>query len=194
MVRKMSKNTLNIYISGKPIIPNNEIIDKKNLYMPEVIIINLGKMIITLIHEIFGHFMRRYYAHLTKGIICFEAKDDKYLKTGTDSGFFIEKYFLGFNPLFYSNLTISDALCLLNYNEFEDYPIEKDQQFIINREVLNNIIQQNKEFFDFIGTKSNQITLEDYLSFLTPVKSYLYHRVVGGKIAEDYISLKKTFF
>ena len=91
-------------------------------------------------------------------------------------------------------MTISDALCLLNYNEFEDYPIEKDQQFIINREVLNNIIQQNKEFFDFIGTKSNQITLEDYLSFLTPVKSYLYHRVVCGKIAEDYISLKKTFF
>ena len=53
-------DTLNIYLSGKSIIPNNEIIDKKNLYMPEVIIINLGKMIITLIHEIFWHFLKLF--------------------------------------------------------------------------------------------------------------------------------------
>ena len=52
-------DTLDIYLSGKPIVPNSEI-DKNNIYMPEIIIINFGKIIVTLIHEIFGHFFKLY--------------------------------------------------------------------------------------------------------------------------------------
>jgi len=52
-------NTLDIYISGKPIVPNSEI-DKNNLYMPEIMIINFGKIIIALIHQIFGNFFKLY--------------------------------------------------------------------------------------------------------------------------------------
>jgi len=52
-------DTLDIYISGKPIVPNSEI-DKNNIYMPEIMIINFGKIIIALIHQIFGNFFKLY--------------------------------------------------------------------------------------------------------------------------------------
>jgi len=52
-------DTLNIYLSGKPIAPNNEI-NKNNVYMPEIKVINFTKIIITLIHEVFGHFFKLY--------------------------------------------------------------------------------------------------------------------------------------
>jgi len=51
-------DTLDIYVSGKPILPDG--FDEKNLNMSEILIINLGRIIVTLIHEIYGHFMKIY--------------------------------------------------------------------------------------------------------------------------------------
>ena len=52
-------DTLNIFLSGKPVIPNSQEYNN-NIYNPEIIIINFGKIIITLIHEIFGNFFKLY--------------------------------------------------------------------------------------------------------------------------------------
>ena len=51
-------DTLDVYASGKPILPDK--FNEQNLTISEILIINLGRIIVTLIHEIYGHFMKIY--------------------------------------------------------------------------------------------------------------------------------------
>ena len=51
-------DTLDIYVSGKPILPPG--FDEKNINMSEILIINLCRIIVSLMHEIFDHFMKIY--------------------------------------------------------------------------------------------------------------------------------------
>ena len=164
---------------------------KMNIYNKKIL--QLGRIILFALHEIMGHYMRRYYSYLTRGIIAFNTEDDNALNTGIESGDFIESEFLGFNTVNNSNLTLSDTLCLLYCDGFDNYPIEKKKQIIFNKEILENIINNNRDIFDFIGEKTNQISFQDYSSSLTPIKTDGNHRVSHKYINEDYIILKEKY-
>ena len=157
-----------------------------NIYNKKIL--ELGRIILFAVHEILGHYLRRYYHYLTHGKISFYTKEDKKIITGKEGGFFVEEEFLGFDSDSKSCLTISNALCLLYWDKFKDYPIKKNNNFAINKEVLENIVTKNKEVFDFIGEGSTQIKFEDYLTFLTPVDTYNIPRNCFPK--EDFIYLK----
>ena len=136
--------------------------------------------------------MRRYYHYSTHGKISFWTKEDNSLYTGEENGFYIEYEFVGINHVIKSTLSIYDALCLLNLDKFDDYPLEKNNKFIINKEILENIVYKNKEIFDFIGNKPEQIKFEDYLDSLISIDSYNIHRRLV--VDEDFIYLNKFLY
>ena len=155
-------------------------------------ILQLGRIILIALHEIMGHYFRRYYSYLTHGLVSFDTKEDKVLHTGDEGGYFIEEEFLGFSGSHQSVLSISESLCLLNYKRFEKYPIKnKKEKFNINKDVLSDIIKNNSFVFDFIGNQENQVTFEDYFSFLVPVDNCGIKR--NTFINEDFIYLKESF-
>ena len=147
-------------------------------------ILTIGKIILVILHEICSHFTRRYYSYLTHGLIAFDEDEDKNLNTGKEGSFFFEEFFLGFTRSYKSNLTITDALILFYWDKFEKYPIKTK----INKEMLANIVQNNSEIFNFIGNNNNQITIEDYLFHLTPIKIKNFHQCACRSFDEDYIS------
>ena len=155
-------------------------------------VLQLGRIILIALHEILGHFMRRYYHYSTHGKISFWTKEDNSLYTGEENGFYIEYEFVGINHVIKSTLSIYDALCLLNLDKFDDYPLEKNNKFIINKEILENIVYKNKEIFDFIGNKPEQIKFEDYLDSLISIDSYNIHRRLV--VDEDFIYLNKFLY
>lgn len=177
---------LNITINS---IPGKYGDKKTNIYNQRIL--QLGRIILFALHEIMGHFMRRYYSYFTHGKISFDTNEDKVLITGKESGFYIENEFFGFYSSNKSYLTISDALCLFNWNNYEDYPIEKEHRFNINKDTLENIILNNKEIFNFVGDGNEQIKFEDYLTFLTPIDSLGVSRKCIPN--EDFIYLNEVF-
>ena len=155
-------------------------------------ILQLGKIVLTAMQAIFGQYFRRYYSYLTRGIIPFDTKDDKIINFGEEGGFYIEKKFLGLNPAKSSTLSISQALSLLYWDKFDKYPmIKKNSSFIVNEDILKNLIINNEEVFDFIGTQPNQVDFKDYLTYLVPVDSYWVKRKCF--LDEDYIILKEDY-
>ena len=69
--------------------------------------------------------------------------------------------------------------------------IKKHSTFIVNEDILKNIIINNEEVFDFIGNHPNQINFRDYLTFLVSVDSYGVKR--KSFLNEDYIILTEDF-
>ena len=51
-------------------------------------ILQIVRIVIFLIHEIFGHFIRRYYSYITKGLIKMDTEDDNFINTQPESGNF----------------------------------------------------------------------------------------------------------
>ena len=113
------------------------------------IILDLGLLLVVGLHEILGHFMRRYYSFLTGRIINFDTPDfgDDY--TDKESGFFIESKFIGLNPG-QSNIGLKKSLALLYPQNLDNYPIIKKSWFIIDINILKEIYQNNKNLFNFI--------------------------------------------
>lgn len=111
-------------------------------------ILQIGRISLFLIHEIFGHFIRRYYAYLTNGEISFSTDEDNLIDTKPEGGKHVEKHFLGFYTSSY--LTIRNALCFFAYKYLNDYPLAKDGMFQIDKEKLKYIIKENPEVFNFI--------------------------------------------
>mgnify|MGYP006988924170 CR=1 FL=1 len=147
-------------------------------------ILTIGKIILVILHEICGAFTRGYYSYFTHGLIDFNTDEDTILNTGKEGSFFFEEFFLGFTRSYKSNLTITDALILFYWDKFEKYPIKT----ILNKEMLENIVQNNSEIFNFIGNNNNQIGIEDYLVHLTQVKNNISLRFTCRRFNEDYIS------
>ena len=115
-------------------------------------ILQIGRIIIFLIHEIFGHFLRRYYSFITGGIIKMDTNEDNLIDTKPESGFYIEKNFLGFETE--TRLYLKDALYLLFYEDnYENYPIIKKEKKLTEND-LKIIIKGNIELFDFIVNNS----------------------------------------
>lgn len=164
----------------------------KNINIYHRKILQLGRIILIALHEIMGHYFRRYYSYFTRGSISFDTKDDNIIFTGDESGFYIEEEFLGFSGSHKSTLSISDSLCLLNYKKFNEYPVKKKKEkFNINEDSLRDIIKNNNEVFDFIGNQADQVTFKDYLTFLVPVDAYGIKR--NTFLNEDFIYLKESF-
>ena len=69
--------------------------------------------------------------------------------------------------------------------------IKKNSSFIVNEDILKNLIINNEEVFDFIGTQPNQVDFRDYLTYLVPVDSYGVKRKCF--LDEDYIILKEDY-
>ena len=158
---------------------------KVNLYNQRIL--QLGRVILFALHEIMGHFMRRYYSYLTHGKISFNTNEDKFVKTGKKVGFYIENEFFGFDSEKRTYLTISDALCLFNWKNYEDYPVKNNNNFDINETTLKDIISNNKKIFNFIGNEEAKIKFADYLILMSPINSLGIQRKVIPK--EDFIYL-----
>ena len=118
-------------------------------------ILYLGMLLIISIHEIFGHYMHRYYSLLTGREISFdtpEKNDDKL--TGNESGYYIESKFIGLEPG-QSHIGLKKCLALLYSPNLQNYPIIKKQGFSIDINILKIIYNDNKELFNFIITDEN---------------------------------------
>lgn len=156
--------------------------------------LNLGMILLIALHEIFGHYMRRYYSLLSGGIITFDTPEDNNDGlTGKESGFYIESNFLGIDAG-KSNIGLKKCLMFLYSDNFKNYPIFTKEDVSINFVTLKNIYNNNKELFDFIidtnednddgngniieinddedNSNNKIILLEDYLDTLTDIKDY----------------------
>ena len=138
-------------------------------------IMHVGKILVFCLHEIFGHFLRRYYSYFTGGKIPFNTKEDFDNNMDDESGFFIEYKFLGLKKKSY--ITLNNILRLLYSFEYSEYPIikkEKNHKFEFDEIKLKRIIDENKDLFNFIFEKVEnvndknepKILLEDYLDIL----------------------------
>ena len=58
-------------------------------------ILQIGRIIVFLIHEIIGNFLRGYYSYITNGIIKMDTNEDDLMNTGYERGLFVERNFLG---------------------------------------------------------------------------------------------------
>ena len=136
---------------------------------------HVGKILVFCLHEIFGHFLRRYYSYFTGGKIPFNTKEDFDNNMDDESGFFIEYKFLGLKKKSY--ITLNNILRLLYSFEYSEYPIikeEKNHKFEFDEIKLKRIIDENKDLFNFIFEKVEnvndknepKILLEDYLDIL----------------------------
>ena len=126
---------MNVTINSYP----GKLYESTNIYSRRILI--LGKVILVILHELLGHYMRRYYSYMTHGAIAFDTSNDKILDTGEEGGFFVEKIFLGLNKSDKSKLTISEALILFYWDNFKDYPIKKNNRDFLNREMLENVFK-----------------------------------------------------
>ena len=127
-------------------------------------IMQFSRLIVITIHEILGHFLRRYYLYLTNNLVKFGAREDKVFKTGKEGGNFVEKKLLGIG--LYHSLSLNQALGFLKKN-FEKQPILYKEQ--IPKDELKTIIKNNPELFDFISDKKelDKITLEELHEYLS---------------------------
>ena len=111
-------------------------------------ILNLGRIIRSTIHEVLGHYTRRYYSFLTDRDIRMNTEEDDLINTKPEGGFHVEKNFLGFE-IPSSILYLKEAIYFFCFKYFKDYPVFK--KYKINEQILKNIIKDFPEIFDFIS-------------------------------------------
>lgn len=146
-------------------------------------ILNFGSLIINGIHEIFGHYLRRYYSYLTGQKISLSTNDDSEIFTGYEGGSFVESEFLGINNQF--ELTIKNILGLFYEENYLEYPIIKTYDFEINENILKKIVEKNQNIFNFINLENDpkndiidnqKITILEYLQLINVNKRHTYSR------------------
>ena len=168
--------------------------DNISIYNRKILI--LGQYILFGIHEIMGHYCRRYYSYFTGQKINFNTKDDTEIQTGNESGFYTESEFIGISNK--NSLTIRMALSLFYWKKYDSYPIiKKNSTFELNEEKIKIIIDNNKNIFNFIKINDNDtregiITIQEYLELVSyssnSSKSNIYSRIhCPFNYNEDYI-------
>ena len=136
--------------------------NKLEIHIFERSILQFARLIVTAIHEILGHFLRRYYSYLTNNLIKFGTKEDKYFKTGDEGGIFVQKKFLGLKN---NSISLNESIGFFK-SEFKAYPIlYKDE---IPENELIEIINNNKEYFDFISEnmEEDKISIKELQEYL----------------------------
>lgn len=162
-------------------------------------ILHLGRILVFCLHEIFGHFLRRYYSYYTGVIIPFNTREYKINYMGKECGFYIETNFLGLQKS--SSISLNTILQLLYSANYEEYPIIKEENdiFIFDKKILKSIIDENKTLFNFIfenNEKSNltlkdkpKIFIDDYLDILKIITHNFFSIIHCSKPEKNSISL-----
>ena len=172
------------------------IFDSENISIFNRKILILGQYILFGIHEILGHYCRRYYSYFTGQQIKINTKEDNEIQTGNERGDYAEKEFIGISNK--CCLTIREALALLYWEKYDSYPIiAKNSQFELNEEKIEIIINKNKNIFYFIKINDNvkdeeTITIKEYLELISyssnSFQSNIYTRIhCPFNYDEDYI-------
>ena len=133
-------------------------------------ILILGNYILFAIHEILGHYCRRYYSYFTGQIININTNEDFEIQTGDESGYYVESEFLGIK-LRYS-LSITEALSFFYWKKFDSYPIiDKNYDFKLDEEKMKIIKESNNNVFNFIKNNNDdeegEITIKEYLELVS---------------------------
>ena len=145
-------------------------------------ILQIGRIIVFLVHEIFGHFLRRYYHYITNGIIKMDTYDDDIIITKPEGGFFAEEKFLGFQTK--TELYLKDALYFLFYGiNLEKYPIIKKDN--ITKENLKTIINDNPEIFYFIKEESKKNVISDEKMIKEEISKNIGKNIKGEEKIEE---------
>ena len=150
---------MKIYINSIPGGYNNS-----NIRNFERDIFQLGRLVIITIHELMGHFMRRYYSYLTNNLIKFNTFEDEKVNTKPEGGFFVEQKFLGL--ISRESISFNEALGLFKEN-FIDFPILSSEAMEIND--LEKVILNNFEYFKFISdNEDDKIDMNKFHEYLIP--------------------------
>ena len=148
---KANTNPIDLTIMVNSIPGKYSLKDEINYFNKNIL--QIGRIVLFLIHEIFGHFIRRYYSYITKGLIKMDTKGDDVINTRPEGGYFVELEFLGITSE--SRLYLKDTLFLLFYENMEQYPIIKSEK-TITEEILKIIIKNNQKLFSFIDDFENE--------------------------------------
>lgn len=143
-------------------------------------IINFGRLIILAVHEILGHYLRRYYSYLTGQRISFDTFGDNEINTGIESGYFTEAEFLGLRNR--SEMTLKNILGLLYTNNYSDYPIINN--FDLNESILEKIVEENPTLFYFVSLEEEdkdisieKITINEYFMLINKNQRPVHSRI-----------------
>ena len=139
-------------------IPGRFLSNKINYFNKKIL--NIGRLVLIAVHEILGHYLRRYYSFLTDRDIPMDTNEDNIIDTKPEGGEYVEKNFLGFNSVKGYPLYLKDALLFFYSKYIEKYPIN-DNYNSENIEILKFIINEYKDIFDFILVKENENYEED---------------------------------
>ena len=124
-------------------IPGKFIRDDINLFNKNIL--QIGRIVIFAVHEIMGHYLRRYYSYITDREIAMVTDEDDIIDTKPEGGINAEKLILGRETKY---LYLKNAICFFYSGEFEQFPLFEN--IIINKKILKDIIQNDIELFDFI--------------------------------------------
>lgn len=113
-------------------------------------IMQIGRLIISAIHEIMGHFLRRYYSFLTNNKVKFNTKEDNVINMKPESGNFVEREFLGI--LYSHSISFNESIEFFK-KDFKTFPIISQENLELKD--LRNIIENNKDYFGFISNDNN---------------------------------------
>ena len=183
-------------------IPGNFRSDNIPIFNRKILI--LGQYILFGLHEILGHYCRRYYSYFTGQKIKINTEGDSEIQTGVESGFYVESEFLGITNK--SALTLRQALSLFYWKKYDSYPIiEKNSHFEVNQDKIKILIESNENIFNFIAINENEkdndknivadnnkITIQEYLYLISyssnSSQSDIYSRIHCPSYSnEDYI-------
>ena len=93
-ITKDNTNPIDLTIKVNSIPGKFSLQDEINYFNKNIL--QIVRIVLFLIHEIFGHFIRRYYSYITNGLIKMDTNDDDCINTKPEGGFFVEQNFLGF--------------------------------------------------------------------------------------------------
>lgn len=93
---------------------------------------HLGPILVYALHEIYGHYLRRYHSYIMGNKISFLTSEDHEIPIGKEGGVYIEAEFLGLRKTSYLPINLSNLYFIFNFikdneNEgnnkiiFEDY-------------------------------------------------------------------------
>ena len=154
-------------------------------------ILIIGNYILFAIHEILGHYLRRYYSYFTGQKINFNTAGDNDVRTGIESGWYVESQFLGI--VHDKALNVSEALSFFYWKKYDTYPIiPKNAKFEVDENKLKIIVENNKNIFDFVklsdADKDEQkITIKEYLDLVSYSNRPNFSRIHCPQSNEDYI-------
>jgi len=130
-------------------IPGKFIREDINLFNKNIL--QIGRIVIFAVHEIMGHYLRRYYSYITDREISMVTDEDDIIDTKPEGGVNAEKLILGRESKY---LYLKEAIFFFYPGGFDQFPLFDN--IIIDKKILKNIIKNNIELFDFIEIEKDE--------------------------------------